>query len=368
MTLFYKIERSTEAITRMLKREELSIVDGGLLTEFEHEAARFFGHKYAVAVCNGTAAIHMAYFAAGIQNGDEVLVPTYGFHGMIGPLLQLGAVPVLCDIDPKTLCIDPQEARSRITERTKAIMALHPWGNPADLDSLNEIAKRHGLLVMSDCSHAHGASWKGKPIGASCDLVCASMGKGKLITGGELGVLTTDSMQIRDRVMLFSHTNRVPIAYITKKYLHISNAIGVKYRPHALALRLALDQFADFENRNERLRENAERLESIIKSRGSSVQRTYPKAKRSYWKVIVIDEIERIGRLKWIFQERGLSLEGDHYNPRLHEDSILTDYYGIHQNGFPNSRYLKGRLAQIDAITIYDALKLEQYIQTLKDI
>jgi dTDP-4-amino-4,6-dideoxygalactose transaminase len=367
MNNFYNIEGTKEKISEMIDNNILSIVDGGLLSDFENKAAQLFGHQYGIATCNGTTAIHLAYFAINIIKGDEVILPTYGFHAMVSPLLQLGGKPVFCDIEKDTLTISIKDLKRKISEKTKAIMVLQPWGNVADIDALKLIALNNNLILISDSSHAHGALWGGYPLGKYYDIVCASFGKGKLISGGELGILTTNDEKFRDRALLYSHTNRVPETYLTDKLKNISNIIGIKYRPHALALQIALDQMNNFEFRYKKLLNNILKLIDVISEiDGIKMPLSYNKATICYWKIIIICSSNLAERIRNSYKKFNIIIEKNHYHPLIHQDSIITDYYNIHQSNFPIAEIFADTLFQIDAIQLYDEGVLSRYIVYFK--
>src|SRR5439155_12414001 len=127
------------------------------IAAFEQEFARFTGSRYALAQNNGTSTIHAAYFAVGVKPGDEVLTSAYTWHLQVAQIIALHAIPVFCDIDPRTACIDPADIEAKISPRTRAIAVVHPMGAVAPMDEIMAIARRHGLAVVEDCSHAHGA-------------------------------------------------------------------------------------------------------------------------------------------------------------------------------------------------------------------
>ena len=149
------------------KQAVLELLDGGKgiyepIAEFESAFAEYHDAKFALAVNNGTSAIHTAYFAVGVGPGDEVIVPAYTWQLQVAQILALHGIPVFCDVDPKDATIDPKDIERKITPRTKVIAILHPYGAVAPMDEIMEIARKHGLPVIEDCSHAHGAKYKGK--------------------------------------------------------------------------------------------------------------------------------------------------------------------------------------------------------------
>ena len=135
---------------------------GKFIGEFESLFAKFIGTKHAIACSNGTTALHLAMTALGIGKGDEVIVPSLGFVGCANMVAFTGARPVFADANPEYWCIDPKSIEERITKRTKAIMAVHLYGHPCDMDPIMRIAKKYNLLVIEDSAEAHGAEYKGK--------------------------------------------------------------------------------------------------------------------------------------------------------------------------------------------------------------
>ena len=161
--------------------------------EFEERFAAYQEAKYGIACTNGTAALEIAVAALGIGLGDEVIVPDFTFIATASAVLSVGAMPVLVDVDPNTYCIDPEKVEALITPRTKAIIAVHIAGHPADMDRLQEIARIHNLSIIEDSSHAHGSEWKGKKIGAIGSIGTFSFQSSKLMTAGEGGLLVTNN-------------------------------------------------------------------------------------------------------------------------------------------------------------------------------
>jgi dTDP-4-amino-4,6-dideoxygalactose transaminase len=205
---------------------------------------------------NGTATLHSAYFAVGVGPGTEVIVPAYTWHATATPVLMCGAVPVFCEIDPKTLTIDPDDMARRITSRTRAVAVLHAWGNPAPMDRICEIAAAHGIDVIEDCSHAHGATYKGKAVGTWGRVGCYSLQGSKAVDGGEAGVAIMDDPVIYDRMLLLGHNflvgNGGQKADTFPGYGDIS--LGVKYRPHMAAMYFAHTSLRRLQKRNQRSR------------------------------------------------------------------------------------------------------------------
>ena len=190
-----------EAVVKVLKSDYLTT--GPAVAAFEKKVADYVGAKYAVAVSNGTAALHVACLAAGIGEGDEVITTPITFAASANCVLYCGGTPVFADIDPDTYNISPEELESKITPQTKAIIPVHYTGQPCDMDAILEIARKHDLLVIEDGAHALGASYKGKKIGSIADMTCVSFHPVKPVTTGEGGMIVTDNEELYRRLVLY---------------------------------------------------------------------------------------------------------------------------------------------------------------------
>jgi len=223
-----------EAVLEVLREGKMSQTD--VTQKFEQEFAEWLGMKYALAHNNGTAAIHAALFGLGIGVGDEIICPSITYWASCLPAYSLGATVVFADIDPDTLNIDPNDIEKRITPRTKAIMVVHYLGMPADMDAIMEIAKKYNLKVIEDCSHAHGAKYKGRMVGTFGDVAAFSLMSGKSLACGEGGILVTNDRRIYERAIIFGHYERHKYA-ITCSDLKAGAGLpwgGYKYRMHQL--------------------------------------------------------------------------------------------------------------------------------------
>jgi perosamine synthetase len=170
--------------------------------EFEKEFAKYVGAPHAIAVSTGTAALHLSLDAAGVQAGDEILLPTTTFTATAEVVTYLNARPVLVDIDPVTMNLDPEDAARRITPKTKAIIPVHLAGQPCDMDEIHKIARPHGLRVIEDAAHALPSEYRGKHIGQISEFTCFSFYATKTLTTGEGGMITTVNAAAADRMRL----------------------------------------------------------------------------------------------------------------------------------------------------------------------
>ena len=190
-----------QAVGDVLKSDFLTT--GPKIAEFEQTVADYVGAKYAVAISNGTSALHAACFAAGIRPGDEVITTPLTFAASANCVLYCGGTPVFADVDPKTYNIDPEDIRRKITDRTKAIIAVHLAGQPCDMDAIHSIAREHGLIVIEDGAHALGSVYKGKKVGCLSDMTTFSFHPVKPITTGEGGMIVTDNEDFYKKMVLF---------------------------------------------------------------------------------------------------------------------------------------------------------------------
>lgn len=190
-----------EQVVKVLKGDYLTT--GPNVKEFEEKVAKYVGAKYAVAVCNGTAALHAACFAAGIQEKDEVLVSAMTFAASSNCVLYCGGKPVFIDIDPKTYNIDVSKIEEKITNKTKAIIPVDFTGQAVDMDKIREIAKKYNLIIIEDAAHALGSEYKGRKIGMLAHMTEFSFHPVKPITTGEGGVIVTNDEKLYERLNLF---------------------------------------------------------------------------------------------------------------------------------------------------------------------
>ena len=211
-------------VNEALADSAISGIYGSFLGRFETGFAEFCGSRHGVSCSNGTTALHLALVAAGIQKDDEVLVSTLTNMASFFAVLYLGAKPVPVDIVADTLTMDPEDLARKITPKSKAVMVVHLFGHPTDMDPVMDLAKQHQLVVVEDCAEAHGATYKGKTVGSIGHIGAFSFFANKILTTGEGGMLTTDDEAIADKArslkaLAFGKTN---------KFMH--EDIGFNYR------------------------------------------------------------------------------------------------------------------------------------------
>lgn len=209
---------------------------GKYLSRFEEEFASFCGVRHAIATNNGTTAIHLALVALGIGPGDEVIIPTLTFIATANAVRYCGATPVLVDCDKETWNIDVQAIESKVTARTRAIIAVHLYGHPAGMDPILELARKHNLHVVEDAAEAHGASYKGRKIGSIGTCASFSFYGNKILTTGEGGMVTTDDDELASKLRLYRGQGMDP----SRRYWH--PVIGYNYRMTNIAAAIGCAQ------------------------------------------------------------------------------------------------------------------------------
>jgi perosamine synthetase len=272
-------EREKKYVNEALDSNAISGVFGEFIDRFEADFAQFCDSKYAVSCSNGTTALHLAMAAAGVKEGDEVLVSTLTNMASFFAVLYLNATPVPVDINLKTLTLDPTDLARKITKKTKAIMVVHLFGHPTDMDPVNQLAVKHNLLVFEDCAEAHGATYKGRKVGSLGNAGCFSFFANKILTTGEGGMITTDDPEIAKKARSLK-----ALAFGTaNKFMH--QDIGFNYRMTNLQAAIGCGQMDQADELVEKRRQIAKfyskRFERFQDHLGLPMEMDY--AKSSYW-------------------------------------------------------------------------------------
>jgi len=292
---------------------------GKYVSDFEKAFAAYCETEYAVAVCNGTVALHLMLVAAGIGKGDEVIIPSFTMAATAFSVCHAGAKPVFVDSHSKTWNIDPAKIEEKITPKTKAIMVVHIFGNPCDMDSINAIAKKHNLLVLDDSAEAHGAEYKGKKTGNLAAITAFSFFANKNLTTGEGGMVLTNSKDFYDKLRYYKNVC-FPLD-APRIYEHAN--IGFNYRMSNLhaAIGLAQTEKADF-YRELRIRNAELYRKKLSKIKGIEFQQDEPDSLNVHWMnaILVPDKDKLIRHLKDNGIETRLLFTG------MHKQKSLLDY------------------------------------------
>jgi dTDP-4-amino-4,6-dideoxygalactose transaminase len=258
-------EDEVEAATAVLRSGKLNYWTGGEGRKFEAEFAAFAGCEHAIAVANGTVALELALYALGIGTGDEVIVPSRTFVASASCAIMRGAKPVFADVDPITQTLTADSIREVLSPRTKAIIAVHLAGWPCDMDQITELAREHGLKVIEDCAQAHGATYKGRPVGCLGNAAAFSFCQDKIMsTGGEGGMLTTNDDQLWRRAWSFKdHGKAYDVAHKEQtspgfRWLHES--FGTNWRLTEMQAAIGRSLLAKFPRQLDCRRRNARTL------------------------------------------------------------------------------------------------------------
>ena len=288
--------------------------NGKYIDLFESAFAKFCGAKYGISCCNGTAALHLALLAFDVGPGDEVIVPTLTFVATANAVAHCGAKSVFVDSEPETWNIDVSKIEEKITKKTKGIIVVHLYGHPADMDPVLEIAQRHKLFIIEDTAEAHGAEYKGRPVGSIGDIGTFSFYGNKIITTGEGGMIVTNSENLARKAKLLRGQGMDS----NKRYWF--PILGYNYRMTNIAAAIGLAQLEKIDWQIERRRENAKLYKKFLeKSLNVSVQPEKEWAKNVYWMTSIL-----LGN--------NCSLKRDELIARLYEAGIETRpvFYPMH--------------------------------------
>lgn len=251
--------------------------NGKYIPLFEESFSKYCGAKYGIACCNGTAALHLALAAMGIKPRDEVIVPSFTMIASANAAAYCGAKPVFVDSEPRTWNIDVTKIEEKITDKTKAIMPVHIYGHPVDMDPLLEFAKKHNLLVLEDAAEAHGADYKGRKTGGLGDAACFSFYANKIITTGEGGMVVTSNKKIAEKARLLrNHAFGIP------RFIH--NDIGFNYRMTNIQAAIGCAQMEKIDEFVAARRRNAQLYSALLNHEKSITLPVEEKwAKNVYW-------------------------------------------------------------------------------------
>jgi dTDP-4-amino-4,6-dideoxygalactose transaminase len=258
------------ALLAVLRSKRWGARLGNRVDTFAETFARYQDAAHGIACTNGTAALEVALRAVGVEPFDEVIVPPYTFVASATSILSIGAIPVLCDVREDTLLIDAEDAARRVTPRTKAILPVHLAGQPADVDAVLVLAKRHNLKVVEDAAQAHGASWKGTKVGALADAGTFSFQSSKNLTAGEGGIVVTNDRAVAERAWSYVNVGRVPQG---AWYQH--EVMGWNLRMTEFQAAILLSQFERLPAQFERRERNARLLDREL----AQIEGVHPQAR-----------------------------------------------------------------------------------------
>lgn len=336
-----------------LKRQYLSIkkeIDGAIqevidnsafimgenVQEFENEFAKFCGVKYGVGTSSGTTALHLALVACGIKQGDEVITVPYTFIATTEAISHTGAKVVFVDIEDRSYNMDSGKIEQAVTEKTKAIIPVHLFGHPADMDKIMEIAKKHNLIVIEDACQAHGAEYKGKKVGSLGDIACFSFYPGKNLGAyGDAGMAVTDNKALAEKMRLLRNHG------YQKKYYH--KIEGYNYRLDAIQAAILRVKLRHLEEWTEKRRKNAKLYDELLKGSGVKTPLEMEYARHVYHLYVI--GIEKREELYLRLKKNEIST-AIHYPLPLHLQQAYS-YLGYKKGDFPVSEACTERLLSL---------------------
>lgn len=307
------------------RKEVLEVLESGILSGFvgkvgdaflggpkvrklEEEFIKYFNIKYAIAVNSATAGLHVALAACGIGPGDEVIVSPYTMSASASSILMQNAIPVFVDIQEDIFCLDSQKIEEAISPRTKAILVVHLFGHPAEIDDIRSIAQKHKLLIIEDCAQAPGATYRGKPVGTIGDIGIFSFNQHKTITTGEGGVVITNNDRFAARARLIRNHGEVVVKDMGCE--DIVNILGWNYRMTELEAAVGFAQFKKLDKLTQHRIDLADYLmEKLSKYEGITTPVVYPESKHVYFVYPIRYNEDKIGISRDLFV-KAINAEG----------------------------------------------------------
>ena len=313
-----------QAVLDVLRSGKLSI--NPVVGELENDYKKLTGRVFALTHNNGTSAILAGLHALGMTPGDEVIVPSATWWSSVMPILHCGCIPVFAEIESECLGLDPEDIERKITSRTKAIVVVHLFGMPSKMDAIKAVADKHGLKILEDASHAHGATYKGKPIGSFGDVSVFSMQGNKLVPSGEGGVLLCDSQEYYESATRLGHYERLLDLESENRYF-AATGFGFKFRMAPMSAALARTQLQHLFERNKRRNENCIYLSEKLVELGIEPFLAPEHVTRVYFEFLVrYNEDETglpISDLAHALQAEGALVTAPRY-PLLHQQPVFT--------------------------------------------
>ena len=281
---------------------------GHFVNDFENEFSSYINVKYGTAVCNGTVAIHLALVALGIGAGDEVIVPTFTYIASANPVVQTGAKPVFVDSLYDTWQMDPNDIKRKITKQTKAIIVVHLYGHPCEMDTIIKIAKEKNLFIIEDCAEAIGSEYKGKKVGGFGDVSCFSFFGNKTITCGEGGMVLTNDAALHERIVHFKGQGLAKY----REYWH--DTIGYNYRMTNIQAAIGLAQLEQVEDIINKKQVVANTYIKYLKNLPIEFHKAADNVLHTYWMFsILVKEENQRDKLRNFLKENGIETRPTFY-------------------------------------------------------
>jgi dTDP-4-amino-4,6-dideoxygalactose transaminase len=338
------------AINKIL--DSCQFVLGDEVQAFEEEFAAYCKARYGVAVNSGTSALHLALIAAGVEEGDEVITVPFTFIATASAISYVGATPIFVDIDPTSYTIDVNQIERAITDRTKAILPVHLYGQPADMDPILKIAKKYNLAVIEDCAQAHGAEYKGKRVGSIGDLGCFSFYPSKNLGAcGEGGMVTTNNPEYAHKIQMLRDWGQ------ERKYHH--RLRGFNYRMEGFQGAVLRVKLKHLENWTEARRRNARRYDELLADHSDQIPAVMDYSRHVYYVYTI--RVPQRGRLQQELLKREIHT-AIHYPIPIHLQQAYQSL-GYRHGDFPHSEHASW---EVLSLPMYPELSLSQ-VETVAD-
>ena len=355
-----------------------------VIYELERDYAAFTGEPYALAHSNGTAALIAAFFALDLQPGDEVIVPSATFWASVLPMLWFGLVPVFCESEPERMGLDPQDIEQKITERTRAIVVVHLWGLPSKMTEILVIAHKHKLKIIEDASHAHGATWRGKPCGALGDIGVFSLQGDKLAPAGEGGIFLCHDYAYFERAVLLGDITRI-LKLETPARRFAATSFGIKTRIAPVSAAIARSQLKQLPRHNQKRNASIAYLSQRLEALGFHTFLPPAHIERVYFEFIIRCEPERISLpipvLVRALQAEGCLVAAPRY-PLLHQQPFFTEGHVLQSlrlppdlqpaayrpDALPRTEAANGTLIRLPAFPNAERPILDQYATAFEKV
>ncbi len=336
---------------------------GPYLEEFENNFANYLGVKHAIAVNTGTAALHVALLALGIGDGDEVLVPAFTMAASWMAVMYTGATPIFVDVTPDTFTLDPELIESKITKKTRAIMPVHIFGHPADMDPILKIAKKYKLFVIEDAAEAHGATYKGIKVGGIGDINAFSFYANKLVTTGEGGMITTN-----DDILASAARRFRDLCHSKKRFIH--DDLGYNYRMTSLQAALGIGELKHLDEFIAKKLQMAKLYSQGLRNiKGLTLPTTKEWATNVYWMYGVVVDPAGFGITKDELRARlfksGIDTRDFFYAPNV--QPVLVNR-GIGGGTFPVTTQLANNGFYLPSGLALTATQIEEVCETIVSI
>jgi perosamine synthetase len=336
---------------------------GRFISEFEAEWAAYCGMAHGVAVANGTVALQLAVSCLGLEPGDEIIMPTFTIVSCAMAAVYNGAKPVVVDSDPDTWCMDVSQVEQAVTSRTRAIMPVHMYGHPVDMDPLADLARRHDLVIIEDAAEAHGARYRGRTCGGLGDMSCFSFYANKIITTGEGGMVLTND----DELAAIARSKRNLCFQEQRRFFHTE--LGFNFRLTNLQAAIGLGQLERIDDLVARKRDVGRAYTAALAGLPLQLPVEREWATNVYWMYgVVVDESTEMDAVEFAARlaEKGVQTRpfflGMHEQPVFHDmDLFLDESYPVAERLARQGLYLPSGTALTDE-------QMEQTTQAVREV